>query len=1008
MRQVFPPVICLTITLFFLAGAVCAPSVHAGSRTSVPAGYTSEATVPGKFAVKVAVGVGDPLHAIRSALAGAGADAGRTGVRPILPLSILRKSSVRGFLEAGLDRVYIVEVPPQPGASHVHQWIAGHSGIEYAEPLYYHRVDDIPNDPQLPLQIGVMKRLQMYPAWDIGKGDRAIAIAIVDGGTFWRHEDLQPILWVNQAEDLNNNGLFDPGPPPAGDEDGVDQDVNGFVDDVIGWNFTTGSCDPDGIAACPESRSHGTATAGVACAATNNAIGMAGTSWNCSLLPVCAASTWGDNLIEYGYEGILYAALRGARIINVSWRRRGAYSRFEQDVIGAATLSGALVVAAAGNDAEDNDVLPSYPGAYAGVLAVGATNTSSDLLAAFSNYGASIPVYAPGVVVVGPTTDGGYLKGFNGTSFSAPLVAGIAGLIASQRPELSPERIAGQLRMTADPIDDENPTLPGRLGRGRVNAFRAMTESHAVIALKRASAEHRDPTARGIFLPGDTIHVSLAFQNISDVWDQGWDLTVRVVPGDPSIEPLLDQQIVEFPAPGVRVDVPPLLFRVGPVSGTLALALRIEWSWAGGEVDRTAIPISLSPTAPAWVSQMSPVPVTFFSVSAPTGQAAWAAGSNPGGGPAVVRTTDGGSTWRNATGDLQGEALYCVFALDQDRAWVGTGSGRIFRTTDGGSTWTNVPYPPPESSFMNGVWFVDPAFGYALGDPPAGASKYVLLRTTDGGQTWDHMPDEPVGDPGEGGLNNSFWWTDAMHGWFGTSVDKVWRTWDGGATWQSSPCGAAASLGVAFSDNQSGLAVHTDGTVSRTTDGGLTWSNAPISPTRLSAVAVVRSSPLAWVSSDAAPFFSADDGASWRAEVTYPIRGSIYHLSFADSTTGWAVTSAGEILRHVNTVVSGAGEEDAGVPKHCVLEQNFPNPFNPATTIRYAIAGTAIQGRRGDEVRLAVYDVLGREVAILASGKAAAGTYEVKFSAGNLASGVYLCRLTAGNFVQTRKMIVVR
>ncbi len=119
-------------------------------------------------------------------------------------------------MEAGLDRVYIVEVPPLPGASHIHQWIAGHSGIEYAEPLYYHRVDDIPDDPQVPQQIGIMKRLQMFPAWGIVKGDRAIAIAIVDGGTFWRHEDLQPNLWVNQAEDLNSNGLFDPGPPPGG------------------------------------------------------------------------------------------------------------------------------------------------------------------------------------------------------------------------------------------------------------------------------------------------------------------------------------------------------------------------------------------------------------------------------------------------------------------------------------------------------------------------------------------------------------------------------------------------------------------------------------------------------------------------------------------------------------------------------------------------------------------------------------------------------------------------
>jgi len=101
VRQVVPPIICLTIPLIFLTGIVCASSADAGTRARLPAGHASEAIVAGKFAVKVAPGVDDPLHTIRSALAGAGADAGRTEVRPVLPLTILRKSSVRGFTEPG-------------------------------------------------------------------------------------------------------------------------------------------------------------------------------------------------------------------------------------------------------------------------------------------------------------------------------------------------------------------------------------------------------------------------------------------------------------------------------------------------------------------------------------------------------------------------------------------------------------------------------------------------------------------------------------------------------------------------------------------------------------------------------------------------------------------------------------------------------------------------------------------------------------------------------------------
>ena len=375
--------------------------------------------------------------------------------------------------------------------------IARLPGVEYAEPKYFQYLDIAPNDPQIANQLAAFTRLNLPDGWGLGKGDRKVVIADVDGGTYWQHEDLSPNLWINSAEDINHNGKFDPLPADqGGDLNGIDDDGNGSVDDIIGWNFTNNSGDPSGIQ--PKSYAHGTATASHFGAATDNNIGMAGSSWNCSLMPICTASATTDNAIQYGYEGIVYAYRNGAKIINCSWGHVGGYSQAEQDVIDAATQGGALVVAAAGNDQLLCDLNPQYPSSYRNVLSVGATNSTNDAKAWFSNYGSTVPVYAPGVSIWSALTNGGYGNGGDGTSYSSPLVAGIAGILKSVHPSWSPRQIATQLRVTADPIDGSlNPGLTGLLGHGRVNAARALAESHPGIEILNASM--KTPSGKKIF-----------------------------------------------------------------------------------------------------------------------------------------------------------------------------------------------------------------------------------------------------------------------------------------------------------------------------------------------------------------------------------------------------------------------------------------------------------------------------------------------------------------------------
>ncbi|GAB5521750.1 MAG: hypothetical protein RhofKO_40010 [Rhodothermales bacterium] len=336
------------------------------------------------------------------------------------------------------------------------------AGVVYAEPLYLHAPtampQAVPDDPRYS-QMSHLVQVSAPEAWDIVKGEEGeVIIGIVDSGTEWRHEDLQANAWLN-VDEIDGNGL--------------DDDNNGFIDDARGWSFARDNGDPSPL----PGDQHGTVVAGVAAAVSDNGIGVAGMSWNARFLAVNAACSNGNRLICSGYPGIVYAASNGATVINASFSRDGGGSRFEQDVIDFAYEQGALVVAAASNDNDDNDVTARFPAGYDRVLSVGATNKNNDVRANFSNYGRTVDVFAPGASLNSTTINGAYNDFANGTSFSAPMVSGLVALIQTQHPDWSVDRVREQVRVTADPIDSSNPSFVGRLGQGRINALRALTES---------------------------------------------------------------------------------------------------------------------------------------------------------------------------------------------------------------------------------------------------------------------------------------------------------------------------------------------------------------------------------------------------------------------------------------------------------------------------------------------------------------------------------------------------
>jgi len=331
-------------------------------------------------------------------------------------------------------------------------------GISAIVPHYLRTIADVPNDTIYSSSKFNYEKMFFPEAWDASKSDTSIVIAIVDSGVNYNHEDLENKLWINRDEIPNN---------------GIDDDSNGWIDDDKGWDFwESGSLsgtivednNPNG-----NFEDHGTHVAGIAAAEVNNEIGLPGAGWNARYMAIKAGGTK-DNprVIAFGYEGIVYAMLNGADIINCSWGGNGS-SQFEQDIVNAALASGCVIVAAAGNE---NTESVYFPAAYPGVIAVGSASSSFSK-SSFTNYGYRLDVMATGSLIKSTSFNHNYSTK-SGTSMSSPFVSGMAALLKSTHPDWTPKQIRNQLRASStylDPVNSDE--YKGKLGRGMINGKNA-------------------------------------------------------------------------------------------------------------------------------------------------------------------------------------------------------------------------------------------------------------------------------------------------------------------------------------------------------------------------------------------------------------------------------------------------------------------------------------------------------------------------------------------------------
>lgn len=293
-------------------------------------------------------------------------------------------------------------------------------------------------------------------AWDITKGSRDVVIAVVDTGVDYHHTDLKANIWTNPGEIAGN---------------GVDDDGNGFVDDVHGYDFVNNDGDP------MDDNSHGTHVAGTIGAVGNNSKGVAGVAWNTSIMVLKFLDASGSGYLSDAVAALNYATMMktdyGVNVCatNNSWGGGGYYSPLNS-AINAGADADMLFVAAAGNNGSNNDAVASYPGNYSSnsIISVAATNRN-DALTYFSNYGATqVDLAAPGVNIYNTLRNNSY-GNYSGTSMAAPHVTGTAALIWSKYPTLSYRQVRDAIFDGVDSIS----SLSGKVATGgRLNAKKAL------------------------------------------------------------------------------------------------------------------------------------------------------------------------------------------------------------------------------------------------------------------------------------------------------------------------------------------------------------------------------------------------------------------------------------------------------------------------------------------------------------------------------------------------------
>ncbi|GIV53881.1 MAG: hypothetical protein KatS3mg039_0399 [Candidatus Kapaibacterium sp.] len=333
--------------------------------------------------------------------------------------------------------------------------MAHHPLVEYAEPARRQRLLSTPNDPLFSEQ-AYLQAIEAPAAWDVTTGSSGVLVGISDSGVRITHEDLSAAVAINTGEVPGN---------------GLDDDGNGYPDDYRGYNLSWRDDQTAADNVVHPTNGHGTSVAGIVAAVQNNGKGISGIAPGCRIVPIKATPNATDGYILFGYESLIYAAVRGCAVVNCSWGNEDqAPSPIEESIIAYAVARDVAIVASSGNG---TGTQPMYPAAYPGVLGVGETEVDGRIVPG-TGIGAHCKILAPGsgARTTGSASDADYTY-FSGTSSAAPMVSGVVALVRSRYRQLTALQALEHVRLSVRDISSVNPEI-AMLLPGMVNARRAL------------------------------------------------------------------------------------------------------------------------------------------------------------------------------------------------------------------------------------------------------------------------------------------------------------------------------------------------------------------------------------------------------------------------------------------------------------------------------------------------------------------------------------------------------
>ncbi len=432
----------------------------------------------------------------------------------------------------GLDLQYVIQFRADQDVAPVLADYAALPEVGNASPNGVMRIDETPNDPSYAAQWH-FQNLDAAYAWGLAKGDTSVLSVVPDVGVDVFHPDIKANLWINSAEDINHNGVFDTLSYPDGDLDGIDQDGNGYVDDVVGFDFIGRDPDPSP----GNGDSHGTHTSGILNAVTNNSTGVAGASWNTRTIASRCGSGNGIS-IAAAIEAINYNIAKNVWVVSMSFGGGGFYQPMA-NACQAAWDAGAVLFASAGNSYARQ---LSYPAGYNGVENVAASG-QNDTKADFSNWGPWIDITAPGVGILS-TVPGGYAT-MDGTSMACPLAAGVAAWVKSWNPALTNQAAIDLMHQAADTMPDELFRI-GELGAGRVSLGNIVLRPlHSDLKLQSWRFNDGAGDGDGRPDPGETVSLIVTYHNTAGFRDAA-GVTATLTCSDTNVKALV-KPMADFP-----------------------------------------------------------------------------------------------------------------------------------------------------------------------------------------------------------------------------------------------------------------------------------------------------------------------------------------------------------------------------------------------------------------------------------------------------------------------------